>query len=233
MTNPDPGTARATPSRALTPMAALLLVGMTVAGCGDPPPPPPPPPPPAPPAPPNPADALRDLDPGVQFPEHRLPSSLEVADAIVDFANAFKGGDRDEVLSQLTPSTRNDLVAMLSQREWQSVIDTIEAVRVCIVEDLGSSEVRVGLGIQEPDGAYLLGWEATRRGDVWMWEAVAVGDPRAPRVSQLDAPALPSPRADQPDAGVSTTGGAPQDDDADGRANPSGTTTTVPTGRPG
>ncbi|MEM1424395.1 MAG: hypothetical protein AAGH64_10380, partial [Planctomycetota bacterium] len=95
--------------------------------------------------------------------------------------------------------------------------EDIVAVRVCIVEDLGSSAVRVGLGIQEPDGAYLLGWEASRRGDTWEWEAVPVGDPRAPRVAMLDAPFLPEPEEDEVDAGVSAPEAPPEDEGDDQR----------------
>ncbi len=241
MTNPDPGHKASHLRKATTPLLGLLMVGVAVSApaCSEPPPPPPPPPPVAPPPPPDPSEALRRLDSNVQFPEENLPSSLDVAEAIVAFANTFKGGDRDEVASVLSPASQDDMRTMITAREWAKIMERVEAVRVCVVEDFGSSEVRLGLGIQEPDGAYLLGWEGSKVGGAWQWEAVAVGDPRAARVAQLDANALPAPEATDDGAGVSTPG-APADDSNDNNDggndnnNPSRSTpTTVPTGRPG
>ncbi|GAB4515419.1 MAG: hypothetical protein Tsb0013_20000 [Phycisphaerales bacterium] len=57
------------------------------------------------------------------------------------------------------------------------------------------------------------------------------GDPRVPRVAMLDAPLLPGPNNDTPDAGVSTPGAAADSDDDDTPPSGTGTTTNVPRGR--
>lgn len=217
-------------------MTGLLAVGMFVAACGESAPPPSPPPPPPPPPPADPADALFDLDPGVQFPQENLPGTLEAAEAIVAFANAFGAGERDAVLRMLTPASRADLQALIPPREWADQFEHVEAIRICIVEDLGST-VRVGIGVQEPDGAYLLGWRALRNGDEWSWQAVPVRDIEAPSVAMLDNDFLPAPRAEG-DTGASLNAPDGAGDSDDGNDNGNGLqnapgNTTIPSGRPG
>lgn len=154
-------------------------------------------PPPAPP--PRRLDPLEDLDmdPRVQFPEARDPSTRELAEAIADFASAFVSGD-DAILTDMLDDQGEAVLSRLkSTGQWSKETSRIEAVRVCVLKEDGD-ECTLGLGVQDPDGAYMLAWTGESRGDSWVFSPMPVEDIKAPSLSMLDdiplvAPTVPSP----------------------------------------
>jgi len=204
-------------------LVGLLLVG--VSGCGEEPPPPPPAPPPAPPPVTPPSEALVELedDPFIQWPTERTAGTFEDMEQVVDFVQAFASGDRDRLMPLLGPTTRENFRQLYDPGEWGTAFENVEAVRVNVLSDLGGT-FEVGIGLQEPDGAYLTGWMGGPGSGGWEWEAVPVRDIEAPRVAGLDLPGLPPPESLTP--GLSLPDAPPTEETGDGSnqpATPSGT----------
>lgn len=143
----------------------------------------------APPPPPAPVVHLDDIkmDPRVQFPDTRLPSTQELAEAIASLANAIAKGDSAALGSLLDDADRTVLKDMDSAGEFKRGTSGIEAVRVSVLRESDDKQsAEVGLGIQDKEGAYLLGWKGVLANGSWTFHAMAIAPTSAARVSMLD-----------------------------------------------
>ena len=154
---------------------------------------------PPPPPPPRRLDPLEDLDmdPRVQFPEAREPSTRELAEAIAEFSSALVRGDDATLSAMMDADGRTVLSALKSSGHWKAETSRIEAVRVCTLEEADDA-VRLGLGIQDPEGAYVLAWTGTPDGDSYTFSPLPMEYVQRDSVAMLDElplipPALPGP----------------------------------------
>ena len=116
-----------------------------------------------------------------------LPNLLRIVDPKKDirilevgcgdgfFADAFAKGDGDSVSTMLAPAARADLSALLNSGEFDEEAAKIEAVRLVAVSEspgdsLPSSGAQVYWTIQSPEGAYVMGWNALRVDDAWVFD---------------------------------------------------------------
>ncbi len=129
------------------------------------------------------------LDPRVQFPRERAPASPEQAKAVADLANAVATGDDSSLSGMLDRPMRAVLEDLVASGDWGSSTSGIEVVRVVSLEG-DDTQFSVGLGVQDPDGAYLLAWEGRAEGDTWIFSGLAAEDVTAPRASDLDGASL-------------------------------------------
>jgi len=83
---------------------------------------------------------------------------------------------------------------------WQRGAESIELVRVCVVNQSGDT-CEVGLGVQDDRGAYLLAWRGERSGGGWRFSAMPVSESPSRNVVDLDgAPLTPLGGAPAPAA---------------------------------
>ncbi len=176
-------------AQAATALAAISMSTMLIAGCAEEPPPPPPPKkaPPPPPPPPDPMENVT-LHEKVTFPAELEPPSPEVAMAIAALANAFAAGDDEALRGAIVDSDHSILDALIAAGMWGDNTESIEAVRVCALDDNGES-TNVGIGIQDNRGAYLLAWE-TGSDKGFKWQSMDIELQTATRVSELDGASL-------------------------------------------
>ena len=175
-------------SQAATAVGALSLTAAIIGCAEEPPPPPPPPPAPKPePPPPDPMENVR-LDDKVTFPDHIILPSPEVAMAAAALANAIAEGDDDALRSAIVPSDHSILDALIAGGLWGENTESIEAVRLCAVED-NIDSVSIGIGVQDDRGAYLLAWETGSHNN-FLWQSLDVDLQTASRVSELDDASL-------------------------------------------
>ncbi len=180
-------------SRILT-VALVTVIGLAAAsplvGCKKKkaaPPPPPPPPPPA-----DPFDGL-SLDPRVQFPEERNPASPEMAQAVADVANALASGNGGEMRGLLGEGSSGMLTYLLDNGQWKDATASIEIVRVCVLEKVNDSSIRVGYGIQDASGAYLIALSGSNTSGDWVFEGSPVEWLTGSVASEFDGSSLPMP----------------------------------------
>lgn len=123
----------ARPTAALVGLA-ILAAGLT--GCGEEPPPPPPPvtqnhtPPPPPVTPISQLMAEMNIDPRVELPEERAPSTDSQRRAVLTFINQFVTGDSSGLSRSLTPMDREQLDILLASGDWQNAVQSVEKVQV-------------------------------------------------------------------------------------------------------
>lgn len=182
--------------------AAILVAAQmtTVAGCGKKEPPPPPPKKRAPPPPPPPvrielAPLMRGVDARVQFPDGKAPYDATLAEAAISFAGALASGDDGAMGGMLDTSGRGILDSMLADGTWFDATGEIEAVRVvCMTQQPdGADEADYGefvLAIQEPGGAYTLGWSASNTDGGWVLSPISTVDLTLPRAADWDADSI-------------------------------------------
>ncbi len=179
-------------------LALAILAGASLSACEKkkaPPPPPPPPPPVAA----APDWTLEDIkmDPRVQFPESRTPSTRELAQSVADLASAIITGNDTEMSSLLDPIDHAVMSDLVSSGGWKDGTSGIEAVRVCVLEEgEGKNSCRLGLGVQDKMGAYLLAWTGSASGEDWMFQGLAIVPQLADRVATLDGVAMVEPTID-------------------------------------
>ena len=138
-------------------------------------------------------------DARVQFPQTHAPTDDSLARAILLLADAIAKGDSDRMAPLLAADAKNDLDVLTASGEWDESVEQIEAVRVVMLEDLtpggpgggpgGSGEATAAslqLAIQEPSGAYLLGWTAIRTGDRWVFDGVRAPSEVRKRATDFD-----------------------------------------------
>lgn len=172
-------------------LGAVLLLG----GCKKPPPPPPPPPPrKVAPPPPEPIDVASlvqsmNVDARVEFAEAAAPVDRGLAEAAIHLADAFARGDDGALRGMLDKGDQRILDRLLASEQWWEETEKLEAVRVTYVSASGveSPEVsQVGIALQDPEGAYLLTWDARKVFDDWVFAAVGSGGEERHRASEWD-----------------------------------------------
>lgn len=178
---------------------ALLAAGaVPLTGCGKKAPPPPPPrkaPPPPPPPKPDRvtlSTLMTGVDERVQFPQEKAPYDRSLAEAVISFAGALAAGDETAFGDALDGNTRGVLDGMVADGTWYESADKIEAVRVVYLaqspdEEEHASSAEFVLAVQEPDGAYTLGWSATKTDGGWVMSPVFTADATRPRASDWDS----------------------------------------------
>lgn len=181
---------RTIPMLAMAILAAAMLV--VPGGCAEEEPPPPPPDPTPPPEPEPEVDlSTIETHTKVQFPEKYKPDTQEMAESIAALANAFAMGDPQDLRDVIVSEDHIILEAIREQGLWEEQISGIQAVRVCNLRG-GGDNVQVGLGIQDSEGAYLLGWSSVPDGDMYKFSSVDMQPVTAARVVALDdAPMFP------------------------------------------
>jgi hypothetical protein len=150
--------------------------------------PPPPPPPPPPPKSPEPIDIKLVLqsakpDARVNFGQAYAPTDESLARAVIAFADALAKGDAAKFGAMLAPEAKSDLDSLTGTGGWEEGTTKIEAVRVVRLDDItsggpgggpggsgASTGAMIQFAVQDPTGAYLLGWEAIKVGDKWAFK---------------------------------------------------------------
>jgi len=131
-----------------------------------------------------------EMDPRVQFPRERAPATPELAQSVAALASAIAAGDADRLRELVDPPTAAVLDELVGTGAWQEETGAIEVGRVVALESQEES-AKVGLAVQDPRGAYLLGWEGSNLRGGWVFTGFAVqGAPEASRAAQLDGAAL-------------------------------------------
>lgn len=159
---------------------------------------------PAPPvvAPPRPALApLEDLemDPRVQFPQSREPSTRELAEGIAQLASSIVSGDEASLAEVLDENGNAVLNALVDSGMWSKESGRIEAVRVCVLsEEENGSACQLGLGVQDSDGAYLLAWSGQKSGETWVFAPAPIRYITGDQLAALDDAALTAPTLPEP-----------------------------------
>ncbi len=129
------------------------------------------------------------LDRKVQFPEDRMPSSQEVADAVGAFATAIAAGDDRKFATMLAPRDKALLDVIVGSGRWSEQAAHIKTVRICALSETDKG-FQCGIGVQDSIGAYLLGWEAAPGGEGFLFSAIAIEPKFAEDVKQLDGASL-------------------------------------------
>ena len=175
---------------------AGLLVGLvgvgSLTGCAEEEPPPPPAPVvQAPPPKPDPMANIT-LDPRVQWPEEMHPSSPELAEAIAKLVNGLAAADADAFTSVLSDVDRQLTQELVTFGLWQKQMERVEAVRVCVLNELTATECELGVGLQTANGAYMIAFNG-RTSSPWRFTGLGITDIEAPRVAMLDNSPLMRP----------------------------------------
>lgn len=128
-------------------------------------------------------------DARVQFAASQAPADRSLAEAVVRLADALARGDAAALRGMVDASARQVLDRLLDEGYWSTETRRIEAVRVVYISDTTLARVessRVGVAVQVPDGAFVLGWLAQRSGDTWTFSSVPTQDVERPRASDFD-----------------------------------------------
>lgn len=212
----------------LSAASMVLISGALLSGCGEeeaPPPPPkreaPPPPPPEP-DPVQLSSLMGGADARVQFPQEKAPYDRSLAEAVIAFAGSLASGDDAALSESLTLSGRGILDSMLADGTWFDATDKIEAVRVVYLGqqpdvDTDAFSAEFVLAVQEPGGAYTLGWSATETDGGWVMSPVPTADATLPRAADWDGSSMGAYASAAGWSGAvgETAGGAlPTDDDS-------------------
>ncbi len=180
-------------------IAALAIGGIVLPMLGCPSKPPPPTPPPPPPPPPKKApepepvrtDALLQtmgVDARVQFPQAKAPTDEGLARAAISLADAIVRGDADKLRPMLSVPARSVLEQLGSSGDWDEATGKLDAARIVYAgtSPMGGGMLTV-IALQDPDGAYLLGWAGARTGSGWTFTNIpTAGDVKA-RASEWDS----------------------------------------------
>lgn len=152
----------------------------------------------------DPLDGLA-LDPKVVFPRTHSPSSRDIAEAVASLAGAIAEGDSRSLHPMLDKPNQVILDDLVQTGAWQQSTGSISQVRVCTLEENGQS-ILVGLGVEDPDGAYLLGWSGERLGGGWLFSGIALDTPAsAMTAAELDEGSLAARDVPEPGAIVDDT----------------------------
>jgi len=175
-------------------LLAGLLAFTAMSGCGGEEEPPPPPPRVTQ-APPPRVDVMAgiELDPRVQWPEETHPSTPELAQSIAKLANALARADADAFADMLTPEDAMLTRELVTFGLWQKQIERVEAIRICVLNEISSSNAELGIGLQTPSGAYLIAFEG-RTSSPWVFTGLGITNIEAPRVAMLDGSPLLRPQ---------------------------------------
>ncbi len=147
-------------------------------------------------------DALAglDLNPKVEFPRFNEPSSKDIAEAVAALAGAIAEGDSRGLHQMLDSPNQAILDDLVESGVWQDSTGSITNIRICSLEEDGQS-LRVGLGVEDREGAYLLGWSGERIGGGWLFSGIALDTPAsAMTASELDGGSLAAREIPEPGA---------------------------------
>ncbi len=181
--------------------------------------PPPPPPPPAPPAP-----ERVSLDPilaavkpsaKVQFPSDKAPYAEGLARALAQFSSALAKPDSDAFAAMLQPDAKALMAQLQAGGGWDEATAKIEAVRVVYVDESPAGPDAVSavvfLAVQDPDGAYVLGWNALKVDDKWLFKGAAATGKVKRRASEWDGESLGGLSTDEAAASDEAPAAPPED----------------------
>ncbi len=185
----------------------------------------------APPPPPDPWEGIT-LAAKVEFPKEKGPSDANLLRAAVDLANALAKGDDAAMMPLLSRRDQSVLKDLAERGEWKTQTANLELVRVCAlsVED---GKAKLGLGVQDKAGAYLLAFEGENAGGSWTFSGLAIEPKTARAAADLDgvelkvrpitvaaAAAAPTPAPkpedappEEPSSSPSSSSGGPQRSD--------------------
>lgn len=198
MTNPNqPDSARRRPGLVSMTLVALLSASLAFApGCSKPKkkPPPPPPPKPVAPPPPEPVDIqalMQELHPDarVKFADGQAPADRTLAEGVIHLADYIAKGDAKAMKKMLDRSAQTVLDELVSTGSWGDETKKIEQVRVVYLSDTSEPKpdsATVGIAIQDPAGAYMLGWTLKREGENWVAAAAPAPADSKSRASDFD-----------------------------------------------
>jgi hypothetical protein len=191
--------------------------------------PPPPPPPPPPPRSPDPIDikvVLQSAKPDarVNFGQSYAPTDETLARAVIAFADALARGDSAKFGSMLAPEAKSDLDTLSGSGGWEEGTAKIEAVRVVRLDDMtaggpgggpggsgASTGAMVQFAVQDPTGAYLLGWEAIKVGDKWAFKGADAPNNERRLAAELDGNSAPASSGAAPAASSAPAAAAASD----------------------
>jgi hypothetical protein len=168
----------------------VLCAGLTACKKEEPPPPPPRPKAPPPPPPPKPIEVsglMRELgaDARLDFPQEQAPTSHDLASNAIRFADAFARGDDGDLRPMLDSFGQTVLADLKASASWSESVGRIEKVRITYLEGSDSGGT-LAMAIQEPDGAYVLGWSMISDGDAMVFSPMPTSRDLRPRASQWD-----------------------------------------------
>ncbi|GMV24785.1 MAG: hypothetical protein AMXMBFR58_08160 [Phycisphaerae bacterium] len=170
-------------------LIAAVGVAVSVSGCKKEEPPPPPPPPPPEPVQIDPLFQAMKIDARVQFPQEKAPTNEEFARGILSLADALVKGDAGAMQSLLDTTGESALSTLMSSGEWEQETGKIEAIRVIRVVGSGTGGT-VSMAIQDPRGAYVLNWAATKTGEKLAFAGRPGPDEIKPRASDWERPGV-------------------------------------------
>jgi hypothetical protein len=127
-----------------------------------------------------------NADPRVQFPQAKAPTSESFARAVISLADAIVRGDSAKLRPLLTPPDRAVLEQLEGSEQWTAETSKLEAARVVYAGEGVLGAPLAVLALQAPDGAYLLGWNATNIGDTWVFSSVPTSATVRSRASEWD-----------------------------------------------
>lgn len=133
---------------------------------------------------------------------------MTLVKAAADLANALSKGDDQAMALLLGRRDRSVLADLVRSGEWKSQTGAIEVVRVCTLT-IEDGKGRLGLGVQDSGGAYLLAFEAENQGGSWVFAGLAAEPRSAAAARDLDGaelkvrtatagPAVTKPASDRP-----------------------------------
>ena len=125
-----------------------------------------PPPPPA-----SPLEQI-NLDRRVEFPESQEPSTVDIAQAVADFAAVFAKSDASSARRMMMPADQAVLDQLVERGAWSDSASEVEIVRVVSLTEKSNGQVEIGLAVQQPSGAYLIGWRGENTGGGWSFTAL-------------------------------------------------------------
>ncbi|MEX2218237.1 MAG: hypothetical protein WD749_05705 [Phycisphaerales bacterium] len=175
-------------------------------------PPPPPPPPPVVVETPEPIDIdalLQEMRPDarVKFAGQTAPADRTLAEGVVRLADALAKGDGGAMKKMLDRSGQGVLDELQSSGTWEDETRKIEQVRVVYLSDTlerEPSSATVAMAIQDPGGAYLLGWTLRRDGEGWSVAAAPTPSDTRARASDFDGQRISAALAPRDEGGDAT-----------------------------
>jgi hypothetical protein len=130
-------------------------------------------------------------DARVQYPQTRAPIDENLAKAIIGLCDGFAKGDSDKVKSLLAQAAQADLDSLVSSGDWEESTKRIEAVRVIYSSEmpgdsLPSSGGQIVLAFQEPDGSYIVGFNALNNNGTWVFDGMGTTPGKKARATEWD-----------------------------------------------
>ncbi len=132
-----------------------------------------------------------DVDARVEFASGQSPVDRGLAEAAIGLADAIARGDDEALRGMLDKSNQQMLDQLMASEQWWEETEKIEAVRVVSI-DAGSrlteepESTRVMLAVQDPDGAYLMGWSGRKVFEDWVFSATPSSGEERARASAWD-----------------------------------------------